>query len=143
MRFNPCAKDFLKKCLITVYYKCFNHFKYNIQCTSENFLPLLVPINLQDTWRKVEVTLLIFIQIMSSQHILTPLLESCQTWYSAVDDPRDFQVTWSKVKVKQLVFEQIMSNICPESWYLKEYNWEVFNLSGYTTPPFPPPPFTT
>ena len=43
-------------------------------------------------------------QEMSTEYLLTTLLESCQSWYTGCPMSFDFQVTWSKVKVKMLVF---------------------------------------
>ena len=64
--------------------------------------------NKQNKKSKVKVKLRVFEKI-SAQYLLTPLLESCQTWYrewgnapAEYKDPIDVWVTWSKVKVKLL-----------------------------------------
>ena len=55
------------------------------------------PIDVQAIWSKVKVKLLFFVQMLSAQYLLPPLLEGCQA--VAVDVPReynflnDFQVT--------------------------------------------------
>ena len=54
-------------------------------------------------------------QVMSTQYLLTPLLESCQSWYSGSYSteqmfPFDFQVIWSKVNFKLLVFKEMLFN---------------------------------
>ena len=61
--------------------------------------------NVQVTWS--EVKLLVFVQILSAQYLLTPLLKNRQTrirrCHMRVDVPYYVKVTWSKDKVKLLV----------------------------------------
>ena len=73
----------------------------------------------------------VFVQMFSVQYLLTPLIESCYSWYNSKmplqkqKNPINFQITWSKVMVRLLVFVQMFSAQFPltpllescQTWY--------------------------
>ena len=54
-------------------------------------------------------------QLESAQYLLTPLPESCQTWYNGWPLAIDFEVTWSKVKV--LILSAVYSILRPFNFF--------------------------